>query len=71
MLEHSEWYNKSEKVVLSHTMKGATIAKTIIISENVISEIEALKKKSGKNILIFGSPTAAHSLMAHHLIDEY
>ncbi|WP_106925977.1 dihydrofolate reductase family protein [Adhaeribacter arboris] len=52
-------------------MKGATIAKTIIISENVISEIEALKKKSGKNILIFGSPTAAHSLMAHHLIDEY
>ncbi|QMU28100.1 dihydrofolate reductase family protein [Adhaeribacter radiodurans] len=70
-IEHSEWYNQSEKVVLSKTMKGADINKTTIISNNVVSEIEKLKSKSGKNILIFGSPTAAHNLMEHQLIDEY
>jgi dihydrofolate reductase len=68
---HSKWYNQSEKVVLSRTMKGAEKSKTTFISENVAAEVEKLKKKNGKNIIIFGSPSAAHSLMEHNLIDEY
>jgi dihydrofolate reductase len=70
-LEHSDWYNKVQKVVLSRTMKGRQIDKTTIISDNIRVEVEKLKNGEGKNILIFGSPSAAHSLMEHNLIDEY
>jgi len=70
-IEHSQWYNKVNKVVLSRTMQSKESNKTIFISDNIFNEITRLKHQAGKNILIFGSPTAAHSLMEHNLIDEY
>ena len=70
-IEHSTWYNKVEKVVLSRSMKGAKIPKTRIISENSSAEIRRLKQGTGKDIVMFGSPTAAHSLMEESLIDDY
>ena len=70
-IEHSRWYNKVAKVVLSRTMKGAKPANTKVIGGNLKDEIIKLKKEPGKDILMFGSPTAAHSLMAEHLIDDY
>lgn len=70
-IEHSKWYNEVTKVVLSTTMKGQEINKTIIISDDIASEIKKLKRGEGKNILMFGSPTAAQSLMRHNLIDDY
>ena len=70
-IEHSQWYNKVHKVVLSRSMKGKEKAGTTVISDNVPAAIQQLKDQEGGNILIFGSPTAAHSLMAHNLIDEY
>jgi dihydrofolate reductase len=69
-IEHSAWYNKTQKIVLSKTMKGDK-NKTTFIADNIRSEIENLKSRDGKNILIFGSPAAAHALMEHNLIDEY
>ncbi len=70
-VEHSQWYNNVEKVVLSTTINRVGTNKTTFISNNIFTEIENLKKQSGKNIIIFGSPTAAHSLMEYNLIDEY
>ena len=70
-IHHSRWYNNVEKVVLSRTMKGANLKKTTIISENIAEEINKLKQKNGKNIVIFGSPGAGHSLMKENLIDEF
>ena len=69
--EHSAWYNKVQKIVLSRTMKGQNIPNTTIISHDVPREIKKIKEQKGKNILIFGSPRAAHSLMEHNLIDEF
>lgn len=69
-IEHSEWYNKVEKIVISKTLESNN-ANTRIISENIIEEIKALKQRSGKNILIFGSPSLSHLLMSNDLIDEY
>ena len=69
-IEHSTWYNKVTKVVLSRTMK-TNKDKTRFISDNIAKEVTDLKNKPGENILIFGSPGAAHSLMEHNLIDEY
>jgi dihydrofolate reductase len=70
-VEHSAWYNKVQKVVLSKTMKDHHQTNTKIISENTGDEIRKLKQEAGKNILVFGSPTAVHSLLEENLIDEY
>jgi dihydrofolate reductase len=73
-IEHSKWYNKAHKVVLSRTMKGADLANTTIISDNLPDSINEIKQSSGggsEDILLFGSPTATHSLMQLNLIDGY
>jgi dihydrofolate reductase len=42
-----------------------------VFSENLKENINKLKNEDGKNILIFGSPSASHSLLALGLIDRY
>ena len=70
-IEHSKWYNKVHKVVLSKTMKGAGLTNTKIISDNLSDSINEIKKSGDKDILLFGSPTATHSLIQLNLIDGY
>ncbi len=70
-IEHSEWYNRVGKIVFSKTLKNSLNPKTIFLSKNISQEIQTLKNKKGKNILIFGSPTAVQSLIQYNLIDEY
>ena len=70
-IEHSKWYNSVAKVVLSKTLHEASLTNTKIIGDNLKYEIAKLKQSTNKEILIFGSPTAAHSLMAAELIDSY
>ena len=70
-IEHSRWYNAVDKVVMSRSMKGARPKQTTIISDNLVEKINALKNLIGKNIIMFGSPGASHSLMKDNLIDGY
>lgn len=70
-IEHSRWYNAVAKVVLSKTMREPAPANTQIISDNLTDEIIKLKQGKGKEIIIFGSPTATHSLMRANLIDDF
>jgi dihydrofolate reductase len=69
--EHSAWYKKVDKVVLSKTMEGQQLPNTIIISNDVEHRVQALKQQAGKEIIIFGSPGASHTLMQYGLIDEF
>jgi dihydrofolate reductase len=69
--EHSAWYNKVEKVVVSKTLQGTDLAKTKIISDNINAEIKRLKGEKGKDILLLGSPSVVHILMEENLIDHY
>lgn len=69
--QHSAWYNNVLKVVLSTTLQEADLKNTRVIPNNITEEITTLKQQEGKNILIFGSPRAVHSLMADNLIDDY
>ena len=69
--EHSAWYNKVEKVVLSRTWKKEDHSNITIISNNQLDAINKLKQATGKNIVVFGSPTACHFLMAEDLVDDY
>ncbi|MES2592570.1 MAG: dihydrofolate reductase family protein [Bacteroidota bacterium] len=73
-IEHSKWYKEAHKVVLSKTMKGKDLPNTTIISDNLsdrINEIKQSSKGGNKDILLFGSPTATHSLIQLNLIDGY
>ena len=70
-IEHSKWYNQAQKVVLSKTMKDTGLTNTKIISDNLSDIINEIKQQPGKDILLFGSPTATHSLIQLNLIDGY
>lgn len=70
-IEHSKWYNKVHKVVLSKTMEGKGLANTTILSDNLSDSINAIKQQAGGDILLFGSPSATHSLIQLNLIDGY
>jgi dihydrofolate reductase len=70
-IEHSRWYNKAQKIVLSKTMKGADLTNTTIISDNLSDRINEIKQQDGEEVLLFGSPTATHSLIQLNLIDGY
>ena len=69
-IEHSKWYNKAQKIVMSETMKDAP-ANTKIISGKLSQSIHELKEQPGNDILLFGSPTATHALIQQNLIDGY
>jgi dihydrofolate reductase len=69
--EHSAWYNKVSKVVLSKTISEKVPDNTRVIGNHLAENITNIKKQDGKNILIFGSPTASHSLLSLGLIDEF
>lgn len=70
-IEHSKWYNNVHKVVLSKSLQGSNLTNTTIISENLADRLNEIKKKPGEDILLFGSPTATHSLIEQNLIDGF
>ena len=51
--EHSAWYKKVHKIVLSRTMKEAGLTNTKIISDNLSDRINEIKHQAGKDILLF------------------
>ncbi|HAY32992.1 MAG TPA: dihydrofolate reductase family protein [Ignavibacteria bacterium] len=69
--EHSAWYSKVSKVVLSKTLSKEGQDNTIVISDQLADRINKIKEQDGKDILIFGSPSASHSLLSLGLIDEF
>ena len=70
-IEHSKWYKEAHKIVLSKTLKDADLSNTTIISDNLVNTINAIKQQEGSDILLFGSPSATHSLIQLNLIDGY
>ena len=72
-IEHSKWYSKVHKVVLSKTMNPDSYRETNtrIISDNLSDRLNEIKQQGDKEILLFGSPTATHSLIQLNLIDGY
>jgi dihydrofolate reductase len=77
-INHSKWYSKIHKIVLSKTMKDAggpagqpRLTNTTIIGDNLPDKINEIKQQAGKEILLFGSPRATHSLIQLNLIDGY
>lgn len=70
-ITHSAWYKKVSKVVLSRTISDEGLDNTTVISDQLSDNINKIKAQEGKNILIFGSPSASHALLKEGLIDEF
>ena len=71
VITHSAWYRDVRKIVYSRSMSASDSPLTDIRNEFNPMELQALKEQDGKNILMFGSPSIAHLLMQHNLIDDY
>ncbi len=69
--EHALWLENVEKIVFSTTLVSEDWKNTRVISTNVEEEVKKLKESEGKDLVIFGSPTLARSLMEMNLIDEF
>lgn len=70
-VEHSQWYNSVEKFALSNTMHGQVVHNTTFLGGDVVVQINQLKQRAGRDIIIFGSPSVARSLTGENVIDEY
>jgi len=69
--DFGERMNSMPKYVVSTTLTHAEWQNTTIINKNVVEVIKKLKEQAGQHILVAGSGKLVHTLMQHHLVDEY
>jgi dihydrofolate reductase len=71
MREQAIWINETKKVVFSKTLKNVTWRNSHLLHHLDTQEIEAMKKRPGKDMIVFGSGSIVSQLTQHGLIDEY
>ncbi|PST83167.1 dihydrofolate reductase [Pedobacter yulinensis] len=70
-LAHARWVQDIPKIVFSTTLTAAHWQNTRLISGDIAPEVRKLKEAEGKDLVVFGSPGLAKSLLALGLIDEF
>jgi dihydrofolate reductase len=63
--------NSIPKLVASTTLTEPLEWNASLLKGDVAEEVAKVKQQSGKDILIYGSPTLMRTLAQHDLIDEY
>src|SRR4051812_18071639 len=66
----SEYLNRVHKYVVSRTLEDPGWEPTTILRGPLEDEIGALKGAPGADIVVTGSITLVHALIAHGLVDE-
>ncbi len=59
------------KYVVSRTLDDPAWAGTTVLSGTMEEEVRALKERPGKDVVVTGSITLVHGLVAAGLVDEY
>ncbi|HEX5907588.1 MAG TPA: dihydrofolate reductase family protein, partial [Propionibacteriaceae bacterium] len=67
----TDYLNTVEKYVISSTMKAPEWQRSTVLSGDVKDNIRELKSREGKDIVVTGSITLVHELIASGLVDEY
>ncbi len=70
-LAHSRWYNQVRKVVVSRSLSGAAPANAEVIGRDLVAQVGALKADGTGDIVVFGSASTVHALIAARLVDDY
>lgn len=66
---HARWIQDVEKIVASKTLKELDWNHSTLIQENLEADIQKLRNKEGKDILVLGSPRLANYLLQAKLVD--
>jgi dihydrofolate reductase len=69
--DFADKFNGMPKFVVSTTLEEAEWNNSTLIKGDVAEEVSKLKQEPGGDILVNGSAQLVHTLMEHHLIDEY
>lgn len=68
--EGAPYFNSVRKYVVSNTLTRADWNNSVIISGDVVGEIQALKQSAGRDIMVHGSATLVQTLLQHDLVDR-
>lgn len=67
----AEIMNSYSKIVFSKTLENITWNNTLLIKENLEQNLDRIKSKSTKDIMIFGSAHLCQTLIQGGFIDEF
>ena len=67
----TEYLNNVSKYVVASTMTDPEWERSTVLSGDLEQNVRELKGKSGKDIVVTGSITLVHELVARGLVDEY
>ncbi len=59
------------KVVFTKTLESCDWINTTLATGDIVEEINSLKRKPGKDIIVYGGASFVSSLVQNNLIDEY
>jgi dihydrofolate reductase len=63
--------NQYRKIVFSRTIQSPSWKNTTVIRSDLKKQINQLRSKEGKNIMVYGSAKLLSALQAANLVDEY
>lgn len=69
--EAGKIFTDTPKMVFSKTLNKSLWDNTTVVNGDLVSEINKLKDKSGKDIIVYGGAEFVSSLIREDLIDEY
>jgi len=69
LLNYGPPYPELTNYVITRTETNAPQPNIVFVRDNILSFVEALKRKEGKNIWLFGGAEINHHLMERDLVD--
>jgi dihydrofolate reductase len=67
----TDYLNRVAKYVVSSTIDNPGWANSTVLRGDPVQEVEALKAQAGKDIVLTGSISLAHTLIPAGVVDEY
>jgi dihydrofolate reductase len=67
----TDYLNQVQKYVVSSTMTEPGWENSTVLSGDPVDEVRALKEQPGQDIVVTGSITLCHTLIAAGLVDEF
>jgi len=70
-IAYAEMMNRCGKIVFSTSLRRVSWCNTVLVNSHIRSTVLALKRRRGRDILVYGSGSIAALLMRLGLVDEY